>query len=71
MSVTYPSVARLSTLDTDDLGDGLVINSSVINEFFLHHGGIFEVSWLVTSLVESVSLGGKRCHTVCLAELNL
>ena len=57
-------------LDTDDLCNSLVLNISVIDELFLHHGGVFEVGWLVTALVELVGLGGEGGHSVGLAELN-
>ena len=70
MSVTYSRVAGLSTVDANDVGDGLVLNGSVVNELLLNHGGVFKVSRLITALVESVSLRGKGSHTVGLAELH-
>jgi len=66
----WSRVAGLSTVDANDVGDGLVLNGSVVNELLLHHGGVFKVSRLITALVESVSLRGKGSHTVGLAELH-
>lgn len=51
---TYLGIARFSALDTNDLGDSLVAVLGMVNKLLLHHGSIFKVSWLVTSLVEIV-----------------
>jgi len=48
-----------------------VAHGGVINELLLHHSSVFKISWLITALVESVALGGKRGHAVGLAELHL
>jgi hypothetical protein len=34
-------IARLSSLDSNDLSNGLVVDGGMINELLLHHGGVF------------------------------
>ena len=43
---------------------------SVVYILGLHDGVVLEVCRLITSLVETVALGGERCQTVGLTEDN-
>jgi len=47
-----------------------VLLSGVVDILGLHDGVVLEVCRLITSLVETVALGGERCQTVGLAEDN-
>jgi hypothetical protein len=68
---TYLREAGGNSLDSNDLGDGLVGSGGVVDELRLHDGVVLEVSGLIASLVEVVALGGKGGQTVSLSEDDL
>ena len=54
--LTYLAEAGGHSVDSDDLGNGLVLTGGVVDEFGLHNSVVLEVGGLISSLVEGVSL---------------
>ena len=58
--LTYLLITVLSSLDSNNLSDGLnVVLGRVINELNLHRGVVLKMLWLVHTLVEGLSTGSK------------
>jgi len=47
-----------------------MLDGCVVNKLILHHSCVFEVGWLITTLVECISFRGKTCQAISLAENN-
>jgi hypothetical protein len=68
---TYSCVARLLTLDADNLRDSLVLLCRVVNKLRLHDCVVLKISRLVSTFVERLRLGRKTSHAVRLAKNDL
>jgi len=66
--VLYLLVAVLFAVDADDGGGGVVLLGSVVNEFLLHDGVIFELGGLVDAAVEGACARSVTGLSVGLAE---
>ena len=65
---TYPVETALTTVDSNDLGDGVVLLGGVVDVSELHHGAELDVGGLVDTAVEVLGGGGIAGLSVCLAE---